>query len=328
MGKTNLLDAIYFLCMGKSFFAGSDRDVLQTGSDFMRLEGHFMRENREEVVVVKMAAGRKKSMERNGVAYERLADHIGLFPAVVMAPDDTRLATEGGEERRRFLDNTFSQLDPAYLADLIQYQKILRQRNAALKGTYDASLIRVYDAQLAGPARALFEKRKAWIEAFQPFFQRAQQAVSGGGEEVGLEYQSDLSERSMEDWLRLTADKDRLLERTTAGPHRDDLIFRIGGQLLRRFGSQGQVKTFVLALKMAQFELLRHASGISPILLLDDIFDKLDPYRVSRLVFFLEEQSAAQVFATDTDPDRIQAILPSRRIFIIQNGAIANEKTQ
>lgn len=329
MGKTNLLDAAYYLCMSKSYFNMPDSLIVRHGADFFRLEGHFRREERLERIVAKVQPRRKKELERNGTAYQRLSEHVGLLPVVMMAPDDTGLATEGNEERRRFLDNTLSQLDNHYLQQLIVYNKLLEQRNALLKrfaesGRYDAALLETYSMQMLGPGSYIHQARQQFMGRFQPLLQEQYAVISGQAEQIDCIYESKLNAAPFEALLEQCREKDRILQRSTAGIHRDGLEFTIGGYPLKRFASQGQLKSFVLALKLAQYRCLMAEINIPPILLLDDIFDKLDLDRVRRLLGLLLEGDFGQVFITDTDENRLGTIVErfgqDFRKYIVENG--------
>lgn len=333
MGKTNLLDAIYYLCMGKSYFATRDQYIVQHEQDFFRLVGVFLQEEKKDQVVVKVEPRKRKELELNGKRYDRLIDHVGRFPVVIVVPDDTQLIHEGSEERRRFLDNTLSQLDTVYLGHLIQYNKVLKQRNALLKQRSGHSLpedlLAVYDEQLSRPAQYIYERRMAFVEAFIPPFQHAHGAICGGHEVVSLRYRSHLEEKPLKEILAECREKDRILERTTQGIHRDELVFKLGGHPLKRLGSQGQLKSFVLALKLAQYRFLQAERQLSPILLLDDIFDKLDPQRVEQLLAYILAEDFGQIFLSDTDEHRIRAVLEQHqstapKLFEIKEGE-ANE---
>ena len=283
MGKTNLLDAIYYLCMCKSYFLSSDMDVIQLTSekdvsgaiepvkraDFMRLEGHFQKNNRREKIVAKVQPRKKKMIEKNDVLYAGLSDHIGFLPVVMFAPDDTLLAKEGSEERRRFVDTALSQIDNQYLTNLIFYNKILEQRNALLKKKDEnganvfarneatEGVLDVYDQQMNDPAQYIFEKRRAFIDIFTPVFNTIYKKISGEGEAVKIIYNSSLVGDSLTNLIKKSREKDRILQRTTVGIHKDDLMFEIDDKPLKRFGSQGQLKSFVISLKLAQYEILR-----------------------------------------------------------------------
>lgn len=330
VGKTNVLDAIYYLGLLKSHRFGPDRQAVRHGADFFRIEGNFQtgEDAEKATVVVKCQPNRLKVVERNGAAYPRLADHIGQFPVVMIAPDDLVLVQEGSEERRRFLDTTLSQMQPDYLHHLLLYNHLLRHRNALLKTfaeqhRFDAGLLSVYDQQMAAPAAALYRARREFVEAFAPIFQEIYAALSQGREVVALTFTADQTEQPFEALLREHAEKDRLLARTQAGPHRDDIDFRLAEQPLKRYGSQGQLKSFLLALRLAQYEVLRRSKGTMPILLLDDIFDKLDAQRVQHLVALLWARPFGQVFLTDTQRTRIEPIVealgPDYALFELAN---------
>ena len=315
MGKTNLLDAIYYLCMSKSCLNVRDNHIVMQGASFFRLEGIFQTDVAEKLVA-KVIPGSQKVFERNGVAAKTLAEHIGRYPIIVITPDDTQLATEGSEMRRRFLDNTLSQLDNNYLKALLFYNKILRQRNAALKsfgkggqGPYNHELIQSYNKQMLTPAHLIFEKRKVLIEKLNPVFLDLYAAISGGQETVSLAFRSQLTDNSLADLLEQAGEKDRILQRSTCGIHKDDLIFKTENQPVKRFASQGQLKSFILAMKLAQYELLRLEKNQVPILLLDDIFDKLDERRVAALIELLLKREFGQIFITDTHSKRVATIL-------------------
>lgn len=334
MGKTNLLDAIYYMCMCKSHRGVNDRNVVQHKMDFFRLEGYFRQEERtksSDKIVAKVQPGKKKEFEKNDVLYQKLSEHIGFLPVVIIVPDDTLMATEGSEERRRFLDNTLSQLDGDYLKNLISYNKILKQRNSALKKfaetrSFNAQLLDTYDLQLVGPAQIIFEKRKSFVDQFQPVFQEFYNIICNGQEKVDCQYRSSLDQGNYKEQLQLSREKDRILTRTTCGIHKDDLNFRIGGHLLRKFGSQGQLKSFVLAVKLAQYDFLKKNHRTNPILLLDDIFDKLDEGRVQQLIQLILEKDFGQVFITDTHENRVEQIIQNfetnYKKFYIENGRL------
>lgn len=345
MGKTNLLDAIYYLCMCKSYFLSSDTDVIQLTSerdesgaiepvkraDFMRLEGHFQKNNRREKIVAKVQPRKKKMIEKNDVLYAGLSDHIGFLPVVMFAPDDTLLAKEGSEERRRFVDTALSQINNQYLTNLIFYNKILEQRNALLKKKDENSsdtegVLDVYDQQMNDPAQYIFEKRQAFIDIFTPIFNTIYKKISGEREAVKIIYNSSLVGDSLTNLIKKSREKDRILQRTTVGIHKDDLMFEIDDKPLKRFGSQGQLKSFVISLKLAQYEILRGAKQETPILLLDDIFDKLDDERVGNFLQLIVNQSFGQIFITDTHAGRINDIIkklhPDFKIFTIEKGVV------
>jgi DNA replication and repair protein RecF len=335
MGKTNLLDAIHYLCMCKSgITSGSDRLLVRHGEGFFRLDGTFNRLDKKENIVVKYLSGKPKVIERNQVPYSRISEHIGLLPVVMIAPNDTQLAMEGSEERRRFWNATISQLDQQYLKHLMTYNKIVSQRNAYLKGkeSIKYALLDIYDEQLIAPANYILEKRKELTEILIPIFQNYYERISSGQETVGIEYKSKLLATNFETLLKENRDKDRILQRTTTGIHRDDWNFTFNGFPVKKFASQGQLKSYVLALKLAQYELLKEQKGLQPVLLLDDIFDKLDHTRVSQLLELLVQGDFGQVFITDTDKNRIATIVETFNVdykkFIISNGNAVLEKKE
>jgi len=314
MGKTNLLEAIWYLCIGKSYFNLPDRLLIRKGAGFFRLEGHFHRQGKSERIVAKVAPGRPKTLEHNGKPVERLADHVGFLPVVMITPDDTLLATGGSEERRKFLDVTLSQTDPRYLRHLLEVNKLLRQRNAALKqmgqsGHFDPTLLQTYEEQMLEPSAYIYGERRKLVEALQPLFQEFYEQIAQGAERVSCSYHSQLHEAPLVSLFQKSREKDRLLQRTTSGVHKDDLSFEIKGMPLKRFASQGQLKSYVLALKLAQYAFLRRCKGLPPLLLLDDLFDKLDRTRVLHLLKLLADEPFGQVFITDTHPDRLPELL-------------------
>lgn len=335
MGKTNLLDAIYYLCMGKSYFGISDRYIIKKETDFFRLEGDFtLDSNKKETLVAKIQPPSRKVLENNKIPYDRIAEHIGKFPVVIIVPDDAQLITEGSEIRRRFVDNTLSQLDANYLKELMTYNHVLKQRNALLK-QYEgrpasADLLLIYDQQLEKPASYIYTQRRDFVDVFMTPFDAAHKAICGGNEKVQLVYKSGLKDNSLTNLLKESRERDRILQRTTKGIHKDNLVFTLEGQPLKKFGSQGQLKSFVLALKLAQYSFLKTAKRKQPLLLLDDVFDKLDPARVNQLIDYILEGDFGQIFISDTDPDRIQRILDAQKVdplvFHIINGTVNNEQ--
>ncbi len=331
VGKTNLLDAIHYLAMCKSHFRLPDKNMIQHEKDFFRLEGHFSLDGKAETIVTKLPRGKRKTVERNGVPYKKLLEHIGLIPVVMIVPDDARLATGGSEERRRFVDTAISQMDRLYLEALARYQQCLKQRNATLKqmrqpanntsarglpfphaenkGGANGDLLMAYTQQMAAPAQLIYEKRKQFLADWLPLFQQYYQRISGAAEEVGCWYRSQLSEGGFTALSKAAADRDRLLARTTVGIHKDDLLFEMGGHEVKKFASQGQLKSYVLAAKLALYDLLKKQKMQTPIFLLDDIFDKLDRHRVRHLLELLIEKDMGQVFITDTSENRVMELV-------------------
>lgn len=329
MGKTNLLEAIYYLCMGKSHTSLSDQYLTRHGADFFRLEAQFSTDDaRRDRVVIKVKARQRKEIECNGLLYTRLADHVGRFPVVIITPDDTLIATEGSEERRRLLDNTLCQTDSRYLHQLMQYNQLLKQRNALLKQwegrPTPAGLLEVYDLQMEAPAHYIYEARREFVTGFEEQLAAAYRAISGGQEEATLSYRSGLMDTPWLELVKRQAESDRVLQRTTAGIHRDDLAFMLSGHPLKRLASQGQLKSYVLSLKLAQYEVIKDRKGTAPILLLDDIFDKLDRDRVGQLLSFILDSAYGQVFISDTDPERVSSLLErfetSKNVYHIDQG--------
>ncbi len=333
MGKTNLLEAVYYLCMCKCSSSINDRNVMERKADFFRLEGRFEILEKNQKVVAKVIPGKRKDFELNDVLYSKLLEHIGLIPVVMIVPDDTELAKEGSEIRRKFLDNTLSQSDSGYLEYLMVYNRVLKQRNAALKQfaqtrTYDQTLINTFDEQLIKPANYICEKRAAFIKSFSPVFENYYKSISGEQESVRCTYRSQLqdNEEDFRALLKSSNEKDRILQRTTCGIHKDDLRFFIDDFALKKFASQGQLKSFVLAMKLAQYDFLKQIKECKPLLLLDDIFDKLDRSRVEQLVRLLIEGDFGQIFITDTHEKRMEEIIKNfgtdYKKFIIEEGKI------
>lgn len=330
MGKTNVLDAVHFLCLCKSHSGAADKFLVRHGENFFRLEAVFQEEAGPVPVVAKFPLGQRKEIEKNGTAVSRLMDYIGQFPVVMIAPDDVALVQDGSEERRRFMDNTLSQISIDYLQNLLTYNTLLKQRNALLKQfaeerSFDPVLLESIDRQMPAPAAVLSKQRQHFVETLRPLFAEYYREIAADHEQVDARYSSDLADGDLKVLLQRNLDKDRVLQRTTAGPHRDDLGLLMDGLPVKRFASQGQLKSFLLALRLAQYELLRREKGFSPILLLDDIFDKLDENRVRQLVGLLISRDFGQIFITDTQRSRMEAIVASftgdYRIFEISNGS-------
>ena len=316
LGKTNCLDAIHYLCLCKSHRGLPDRNLVKHGQDFFRLEALFQDEERASKVVAKFATGSRKEFERNGAAVERLADYVGLYPVVMIAPDDVSLVQEGSEERRRFLDTTLSQISSNYLQQLIQYNNLLRQRNALLKTfaeerRFDAALLSVYDHQMEAPAAVLYQQRREFLARFSPMLSELYALISGQRESAFIGYDTDapLYGTTMVHLLESHREKDRALQRTTVGPHRDDLNMQLSDLQVKKYASQGQIKSYLLAMRLAQYEILRQEKGGSPLLLLDDIFDKLDAERVQQLIGLIIERDFGQIFITDAQKPRMEAVL-------------------
>ena len=314
VGKTNLLDAIYHLGMAKSYFTTSAVQSVRHGEEFYLIEGQFRQEEREEQIVCSLKKGQKKVMKHNGKAYERLADHIGKYPMVLISPSDRDLIVEGSETRRKFLDSVISQTDRAYLELLLRYNRTLLQRNTLLKqmaegGVFSLETLHIYDEQLAPLGQHIYEKRRAFMEEFLPIFSEQYAYISGGKERVSLHYDSSLHQSDLATQLAENTERDRSAQYTTAGIHKDDLLFEIEGYPMKKYGSQGQQKSFLIALKLSQFEVLKQSLGITPIVLLDDIFDKLDDTRVTQLVQLVTQKHFGQLFITDTHSQRTEDVV-------------------
>ena len=314
VGKTNVLDAIYHLSFGKSYFNPIATQNIKHEEAFFMVEGHYKKLDKAEKIVVSLKRGQKKNIKRNGKTYDKLSDHIGLLPLVIISPADRDLITEGSDMRRKFMDGVISQGDTKYLKKLITYKKVLSQRNALLKyfahnNTFNQDTLSIYNAQLHDLGTAIFKKRDAFIQTFIPIFQERYQAISNGTETVNLEYKSDLFETDLVTLLEQNINKDKVLQFTSVGIHKDDLKFEIGSHPIKKFGSQGQQKSFLIALKLAQFDFIKTQSNVNPILLLDDIFDKLDEHRVAQIITLVENENFGQLFISDTHAERTEAIV-------------------
>lgn len=314
MGKTNLLDAIYYLSMTKSYISTHDSLVSRLNADYFRLEGHYSRFDQIEKIVAKVQPNKAKVFEVNLNPLNKLSDHIGFLPVVFIAPDDISIIMEGSELRRKFLDNTLAQTNTSYLMHLMNYNRVLNQRNACLRQianekTTSAILLDVYDEQLEKPAAYIHKARTEFLKQFNPVFYEIYQKISNDKESVGVVYQSTLAGDTLHNLLVFNKKRDLFLQRTTVGIHKDDLLFTLEENPLKKYASQGQRKSFLLALKLAQFTFLKDCLGVNPILLLDDIFDKLDPFRVQSLINHLINNFKGQIFISDTHNHRIPDML-------------------
>lgn len=316
IGKTNILDAIYHLANGKSYFNPLAVQNIKHNEEFFVVDGEFEKNDRNEQIVCSLKKGQKKILKRNGKLYEKFSDHIGFIPLVIISPADRDLITEGSETRRKFIDSVISQLDNQYLQQLIQYQKTVAQRNALLKyfalnHVFEKDTLVIYNEQLNELGQSIFEKRKDFLEKFIPIFNNYYKEISNGSETVQLIYQSDLSEKNTLALLEENLSKDRALQYTSVGVHKDDLSFEIDNHPIKKFGSQGQQKSFLIALKLAQFDFVKKQSGEKPILLFDDIFDKLDEFRVAKIVSMVNNDEFGQLFISDTHAERTENIVKS-----------------
>ena len=310
-GKTNLLDAIHYLSMTKSAFTSVDRFNFRYGCDAFSIAGTYrMPTGVSSRFAIRVSSGGEKKLRRDDKPYTKISDHIGVLPVVMVSPSDTSLVSESGDERRRFVNSVLSQLDREYLSAMQQYNRLLSMRNQLLKsGIADEGLLAVYDARLSDLSRPLHARRTEFIRALAPAVQTYYEKVSGGREQVSISYKSDLSKGSLADLLSASREKDRMLKYTTAGLQRDDFIFEMDGYPIRKCGSQGQQKSFLVSLKFAQYEIMKERYGYPPVLLLDDLFDKLDMQRVSNLLKMVSGNDFGQIFLTDTDKARIRGIV-------------------
>ena len=332
-GKTNMLDAIHYLCLCKSYFNPIDGQQIKTGQEIFMIQGDFDHSSKNEKISCGVKRNQKKQFKRNKKEYDKLADHIGLFPVVMVSPYDVNLIMEGSEERRKFIDNVISQTDSHYLDQLISYNRILLNRNAFLKQIaisrkYDPALLEILDEQLVLAGNKIFAIRKAFMDQFIPLFNQYYIYLTENKETVELNYQSQLNDASFNELLAKSVEKDRVLERTTTGIHKDELAFVISGMPLKKFGSQGQQKSFLIALKLAQYAYLAKNKGFKPLLLLDDIFDKLDDSRVQKLMQMVSHHDFGQIFITDTGKERVKSIFENIDVdvtfFEVEEGQIKN----
>ena len=312
-GKTNLLDAIHYLSLTKSAFAHLDAQSVRHGADFFRLEGNFRQQEASFRVTCALRTGSKKTVEVNKLPYERLSEHVGRFPVVLIAPDDTDLIRRGSEERRRFFDALLSQLDADYLRTLMDYNHLLLRRNRllkqfALRRAVDRTLLEAYDEPLLRHGQTIYARRCALIDRFRPLFLDHYAHLCAQREVVNLHYRTAWEEAGFPARYRAAVNRDLQLQRTTLGTHGDDYRFTLGDHPLKTHGSQGQQKSFVIALKLAQFDLMRRERGRKPLMLLDDIFDKLDERRIRHLMELVADQHFGQIFLTDARPERTEKI--------------------
>lgn len=333
MGKTNLLDAVYYLSFCKSHNNQVDSQNIKHDADFALIQGYYLLGGSdEEEFFCSLRRRQKKQFKRNKKEYEKLSDHIGCLPLVMVSPSDSDLITGGSDERRKFMDVVLSQFDKEYLHALIRYNKALQQRNALLKSDMqaDESLYELWEEQLAYEGQIIHTKRKAFVEQFIPTFQHYYNFICQSNETVELKYESPLDEGNLVDLLKHKRERDKILGYTTAGVHRDDLDMRMDDYSIKKVGSQGQNKTYVVAMKLAQFDFLKKAGSTTPILLLDDIFDKLDSTRVEQIVKLVSEDNFGQIFITDTNRDHLDEILKGLnsdyRLYQVEGGGVLQLK--
>ena len=314
VGKTNVLDAIYYLSFAKSYFNPVATQNIRHNEEFFVIDGTYLINDRSENVSCSLKRGHKKVVKKNGKPYEKFSEHIGYLPLVIISPADRDLITEGSDTRRKFIDSVISQSDKSYLQTLLNYNKVLTQRNSMLKyfaanRTFDAVSLLVYNEQLEKYGNDIFEKRKLFLEDFIPIFKKRYEAITNSEEEVNLKFKSQLIDADFKTLFELNVDKDRVLQYTSVGIHKDDLTFEIDKYPIKKFGSQGQQKSYLIALKLAQFDFIKRQSNLKPILLLDDIFDKLDDLRVQKLIGLVNNDEFGQLFISDTHKERTEEIV-------------------
>ena len=330
-GKTNLLDAIHFLSMTRSAFNSSDALNIKQGEEYCMVKGRFIIDEEKHTVTCSLRQGQKKTVTHNKVAYEKMSDHIGRFPVVLISPYDTDLIREGSEERRKYFDSLISQLDHTYLERLIQYNYILKQRNSLLKQFaerryFDRDYLHILNQQLVPFGEQLAQERTAFLDTFVPVFQKHYRHISDSSETVTLTYKSQLPNADFAQLLEEAERKDLALQRTTVGTHKDDFVFLMDGNPVKNFGSQGQQKSYVIALKLAHFEVMAERQHHKPLLLLDDIFDRLDEKRITKLMQMVAAHTFGQIFLTDTHLERTDKILENLseqiRRFEVREGTV------
>jgi len=330
-GKTNLLDSIYYLSFCKSYFNFNDAANILHDSDYFMIKGTFNRFDKPEEISCSLKKNKKKVFKRNNKEYKKLSEHIGLLPVVIVSPDDSKLVNGSSEERRKFVDLVISQYDYKYLIALIEYNRILLQRNKLLKlhsenKKFDKETLSIYNQQLSVSGGKIYLQRKKFVENLIPIFNKYHQYISGNAETVSIEYRSQLETGNFQEKLDSTVEKDLALGFTSTGIHRDDLTFKISEYPLSKTASQGQQKTFLIALKFAEYNFIEKVSKIKPILLLDDIFDKFDKTRVSKIIEMAIGKNFGQIFITDTGKERLLSILSAScseyKLFEMENGKI------
>jgi DNA replication and repair protein RecF len=318
VGKTNILDAIHYLSLTKSFFNSIDSISIKHGEDYFIIRGTFVRDDEEDQIYCAFQKQKQKLLKRNGKEYKKLSDHVGKYPVVMISPADTALISEGSEDRRKFMNKIISQYSAEYLDSVLKYSKALQQRNKFLKdintsGNFDPDVLAIWDAQLVKYGSYVYNEREVLINELIPVFQEYYSLISSGKESVKLKYRSHLSEGNFTETLQNSFNKDRYLEYTTIGIHKDDLLLEMDDFLVKSLGSQGQQKSYLVALKLAKFDYIKRKAGFSPILLLDDIFDKFDSERVEQIIRLVGNHRFGQIFITDTHQNRLKDILSSHK---------------
>ncbi len=331
MGKTNLLDAIYYLAFCKSYFNSIDSQNIKHNEGFFLLQGVFNKFDEEIEIYCGIKRNQKKIFKKNKKEYERLSEHIGQFPLVMISPGDAELINGSSEVRRKFLDSIISQYDKLYLDKLISYNQVLKQRNALLKSFYesrsfDSETLEIWDEQLIIHGKIIIEIRHNFLKEFIPMFNKHYRFISNSAEEVTLTYENSLGERNFKTALLTSLPRDRAVHYTTVGPHKDDLDFKINEFSLRKFASQGQQKSYLLALKLAQLEFIKDKKNTKPLLLLDDVYDKLDEERFTKLIEMVSSNDFGQIFITDTHAERMQKLFNDKnidhKVFLVEEGVV------
>lgn len=330
VGKTNLLDAIHYLSLCKSYFNFTDTESILYGTEFAVVQGDFYLNEKNEEIYCALQHDKRKIFKRNKKEYSRLSEHIGLLPLVMISPLDSALILDGGEERRKFMNHVIVQYDKHYLEMIIKLNRIIAQRNKLLKDIADKGAgydtLDVYDVQLAEAGEIVFQKRREFAEKLVPIFQKYYEFISGKHEKVELVYHSQLADGDYHKLLINIRERDIFFRYSTLGPHKDDLVLTLFGHNIKKGGSQGQQKTFLVALKLAQFDFIREVSGKLPVLLLDDIFDKFDEERVKQIIRLVAEQKFGQIFITHTNTDRMKTVLKNihveHKLFKVSDGKI------
>lgn len=331
MGKTNILDAIHYLSFCKSFFNAIDSQNIKHGEGFFVIQGTYNRNGEKTEVYCGQKRNQKKVFKHDKKEYDRLSEHIGMYPLVMISPSDADLINGTSELRRKFIDGIISQYDKVYLEKLIAYNQVLKQRNALLKQfyesrTFDSVTLEIWDEQLIIHGKSILEIRKDFLKEFIPLFNKHYAYISESKESVSLEYESLVGDRDYKAAILTSLEKDRMMHYTTVGPHKDDLEFMVNGFSLKKFASQGQQKSYLLALKLAQFEFIKNKKHTKPLLLLDDVYDKLDETRFRKLIELVSGNNFGQVFITDTHPDRIRDLFAfntiDKKIFLVDNAIV------
>ena len=334
-GKTNLMDAIYYLSFCKSFSNSVDGLNIRHDQDFFVIQGKYQRLEQEENIYCGLKRGQKKHFKRNKKDYKKLSEHIGLLPLILITPSDNDLIMGGSDERRRFLDSLISQYDQLYLDHLIRYNRALLQRNKLLKHFaserfFNEESLGVWSDQLVHYGKLIHEKRVEYLEKLQPIFQQYYELISSGKERIEMVHESSLYENDFEQQLEQTVGKDRMLQYTSVGIHKDDILFKLGDYPIKKIGSQGQKKTYLVALKLAQFDFIKELAEMTPILLLDDIFDKLDKHRVEQIVKLVADDHFGQIFITDTNREHLDQMIAEVdadfKIFQVLDGTVNEVK--